>query len=206
MSPISPQPTLNPVWPSAALSSQPTLTLPELGRRAGVRQGAPLPGGAIPARPCSLRWGPGLAVSLWLCSCHFSTLPAYHKAARASSADVLLHYQASTESIPRPQHLTTHGADLLYVPGVRLGISEPRSAFLDLLQNSAQLQFSMSTTSQTLVSSPKVSKNIKIRVLVILTDLLKGVNKRTAFTRHIQVSKTQEDFTFNLTQKSPFTL
>ena len=111
---------------------------------------------------------------------------------------------SSTESITPLQRLTTHGAGPPRVTGARPGPSQPRSAFLDL-QNWAQLQFSRSTTSQTLVASTKVSKNIpKICMLVTLTDLLKGVNERTAFIRQIHVPKTQEDFTVNLTEKSVY--
>lgn len=193
ISPISPQSTLNPVCPSPALSPRPPRTLPELRRRAGVWQGAPLPGAQSLPGPAAC---PGGLAWLYLCSCHFSVLPTYHTAARVTSA----------ESITPLQRLTTHGAGPLRVTGARPGPSQPRSAFLDL-QNWAHLQFSRSTTSQTLVASTKVSKNIpKICVLVTLTDLLKGVNKRTAFIRHIHVPKTQEDFTVNLTQKSPFIL
>lgn len=186
ISPISPQSTLNPVCPSPALSPRPPRTLPELGRRAGVRQGAPLPGAQSLPGPAAC---PGGLAWLYLCD----SAPVISQSSQPITRQHGSHLpmSSSTESITSLQRLTTHGAGLLRVTGVRPGTSQPRSAVLDLLQNSAQLQFSRSTTSQTLVASPKVSKNIlKICVLVILTDLLKGVNKRTAFIRHIHVSKT----------------
>lgn len=93
---VHPQPCLSIPCPLPPATSDP----PRAREEGGCAAGCPSPWGAIPARPRSLPWRPGLAVPLWLCSCHFSVLSAYHEAARVASADVLLHWEHYISAAP----------------------------------------------------------------------------------------------------------